>query len=282
MNIAFIMPYEADVLKTLDNARHINLGAFTLIGDKKTIIESCFRLNIDFGAFTIYDCPNELEAIDFCQNYLQTGRCDYVAFGKIPVPYFKRVLNIKEEINLGSVEIIDLPSLRHYLFLSNYSRRLSTDFEDKKKAIIQAEEIIKALNINKVNAAIISNQYNKTDILEMNIIKMILKDDKFEDINILDSYTIGNLFSVGFPNNIYQSCINLLIMRNYETTRIFVDSLRIFGEARIASILVGGDNYAIDLNDAKNGDDVLFSLLILNKIIKNKNVHSQRSKLTVI
>lgn len=59
-------------------------------------------------------------------------------------------------------------------------------------------------------------------------------------------------------------------MRNYEAARIFIDTLRIFTEAKIASILVGGKNYAIDLSETRNGSDILFSLLILNKINKEK------------
>lgn len=56
-------------------------------------------------------------------------------------------MDVKEEGQIGSVDVIDLPSLRHYLFISNSSRRLNVDFDDKKKAIIQAEGVIKALNI---------------------------------------------------------------------------------------------------------------------------------------
>jgi len=270
MNIAFIMPYEINVLKTLDNASHLNLGNFILIGDKKKIMENCFKVSIDYSHFAIYDCPEELEAIDFCHDFLQNRRCDYVAFGKIPASYFNRIMDVKEEAQIGAVEVIDLPMLRHYLFVSNSSRHLNVDFDDKKKAIIQAEALIKALNIKKINAAMITNLNNKTDLLETNIIKMILKDDKFNNINIFDSFTLANLFSINCPNNIYQTHINLLIMRNYETTRIFIDTLRIFTDAKIASILVGGKNYAIDFSETKDNGDILFSLLILNKIFKEK------------
>lgn len=270
MNIAFIMPYETNVLKTLDNALRLNLGNYILIGDKKKIMENSFRHNIDYNRFAIYDCPEELEAIDFCYEFLRKGRCDYVAFGKIPPSYFNRIMDVKEEGQIGSVDVIDLPSLRHYLFISNSSKRLNVDFDDKKKAIIQAEGVIKALNIKKINAAMITNLNNKTDVLEMNIIKMLLKDDKFNNINIYDSCALASLFSAHSPNNIYQTHINLLIMRNYEAARIFIDTLRIFTEAKIASILVGGKNYAIDLSETRNGSDILFSLLILNKINKEK------------
>jgi len=270
MNVAFIMPYEVDVLKTIENAAHINLGSFILIGDKKKIIENCFKENIDFKSFIIYDYPNELEAIDFGNNIIRAGRCDYIAFKGIPSSYFSRIMDLKGEMQIGTIEVIDLPLLHHYLFLSNYSQRLTTDFEEKKQAIIQAEALIKALNIKKINAAIIGNLHGKTDLLEMNIIRMLLKDDKCNNIDILDSYTLANLFSHDYPNNIYNAHINLLIMRNYEATRIFIDSLRIFSEAKIASIIVGGHRYAIDLNVAKNSNDVLFSLLILNKITNSK------------
>lgn len=109
--------------------------------------------------------------------------------------YFNRIMDVKEEGQIGSVDVIDLPSLRHYLFISNSSRRLNVDFDDKKKAIIQAEGVIKALNIKKINAAMITNLNNKTDVLEMNIIKMLLKDDKFNNINIYDSCALASLFS---------------------------------------------------------------------------------------
>lgn len=281
MNIAFIMPHEISVLKTLDSAFRMNLGSFVLIGDKKRIMENCFKHNIDYSRFAIYDCPDELEAIDFCYEHLRKGKCDYVAFGKIPPSYFNRIMNIKEEGQIGSVDVIDLPSLRHYLFISNSSRRLNVDFDDKKKAIIQAEGLIKTLNIKKINAAMITNLNTKTDVLEMNIIRMLLKDDKFHDINICESCTLAALFSANAPNNIYLNNINLLIMRNYEAARIFIDTLRVFTEAKIASILIGGNNYAIDLSETKGGADILFSLLVLNKINKEKKKASYQ-ELSVI
>jgi len=270
MNIAFIMPYEINTIKTLDQALRLNLGNFILIGDKKKLMENCFKANIDYNRFIIYDCPEELEALQFSHDFLKKGRCDYIAFGIVPPSYFNKVMGLKEAVQIGSIEVIDLPMLRHYLFVSNYSRHLNVDFDDKKRAIIQAELLINALNIKTINAAMITNLNNKTDLLETNIIKMILKDDKFDNINIFDSFTLSNLFSVDYPNNIYQSHINLLIMRNYETSRIFIDSLRIFTDAKIASILVGGKYYAIDFSETKRNDDILFSLYILNKIVKNK------------
>ena len=69
MEILVLAPYEAKLLKAVSSAKKINLGDFTLIGNKKKIYETCFRNKIDCQEFEIIDCDEERDIIDFTQKY---------------------------------------------------------------------------------------------------------------------------------------------------------------------------------------------------------------------
>lgn len=269
MKILVIMPYQEKLLKALDDAVNLNLSEFILVGHKNQILEKCFKENINSQNFIIYDFQDDLDAISFSKETLANQKADYVIFGDLPVYYQTKILDEKDNYEIGSIDIVDLPFLRHFLFVSSNSKHLNVDFDDKKKAIIQGDVLMKSLNIKKTNVALISNMNNKTDILESNIIKMILKDNNFSDINVYDSFNIATLFSKSNAVNIYNSNINLLIMRNYESTKIFIDTLNVFSNAKIANILVSEQYYAVDSNQLKDFHNILFSIMILNKISKN-------------
>jgi len=281
MKILVVMPYKEKLLRALDESVRLNLGYFILVGDKNIILEKCFKENIDSQQFIIYDFPKEIDAVEFCKDCLDTSKADFIMFGDIPTYYQTKILDEKDNYEIGEIEIIDLPFLKHFLFVSNNTKHLNCDFDDKKKSIIQADVLMKSLDIKKTNVAIISNMNNKTDILETNIIKMILKDNNFNNINLFDSFSISTLFSRINAVNIYNININLLIMRNYEASKIFIDTLNIFTNAKIANIIVSEQYYAIDTNLLRDYHNILFSIMILNKIAKNSKSVCYKKKYVI-
>ena len=69
MEILVLAPYEANLLKAICAAKRINLGTFTLIGNKKIIFETCFREKINFQDLEIIDCLEEKDIIFVDANY---------------------------------------------------------------------------------------------------------------------------------------------------------------------------------------------------------------------
>ena len=136
MEILVLAPYEAKLLKAVSSAKKINLGDFTLIGNKKKIYETCFRNKIDCQEFEIIDCDEERDIIDFTKKYL-LKEVAYVIIGNISYYYQKQLYSIKENDDFNYINIIDFPLINHFLFVSNFSHRERVDFEDKKKSIIK-------------------------------------------------------------------------------------------------------------------------------------------------
>ncbi len=271
MEILVLAPYEAKLLKAVSSAKKINLGDFTLIGNKKKIYETCFRNKIDCQEFGIIDCDEERDIIDFTKKYL-LKEVAYVIIGNISYYYQKQLYSIKENDDFNYINIIDFPLINHFLFVSNFSHRERVDFEDKKKSIIKAYNFMNKLGIKRANAALVTSIKTKAEVLESNIIKMILKDCNYRMINIVDSYKLYDLFEQNSLVNVYKNNINLLIFKTFESSNTFLETLNVLGTCKIGSILTYNNNYIIDTADIKNEHNIIFSMLVLLKVLKNEEI----------
>lgn len=271
MEILVLAPYEAKLLKAVSSAKKINLGIFTIIGNKKTIYEVCFRNKIDCHEFEIIDCAEEKDIIDFTKKYLLKDIA-YVIIGNISYYYQKKLYSVKEKDDFNYINIIDFPLINHFHFVSNFSHKEHVDFEDKKKAIIKAYSFMNKLGIKRANAALVTSIKTKAEILESNIIKMILKDCNYKTINILDSYKLYDLFEQNSLVNVYKNNINLLIFKTFESSNTFLETLNVLGTCKIASIMTYNNFYLIDSNDIKNEHNIIFSMLVLLKVLKNEEI----------
>jgi len=279
VKVLVIYPYSDKLLNALKEAIELRLGEFILVGDKSLIIEKCYKNNIRSKEFVIYDISEDLEVIDFCIDSLKDKTVDYLIFDDFPVLYQNKILKYEKDRDIGNVDVLDMPFLRHFLFVSNYSKNHNIDFEDKKVSILQAYELMKKIGLKKTNVALISNLNSKTDILEANIINMILRDSGINNINIFDNFNIYNLFLKDSKVNIYKNNINLLVLRNFEASRIFLDTLNAFTNIKIASFILG-KTYAIDAKQIKDDNNIIFSLIILNKIHKSQgNINSIKARI---
>ena len=280
MKVLVVNPYSEKVLNGLREIALLRLCEFILVGEKIEIMEKCYRNNIQSKLFTIYDIVDDMDIIDFCKKSLDEGESDYIVFDDFPEQYQYRIIRPNDKKEIGNVDILDLPFLRHFVFVSNYSKNHNIDFEEKKKSILQANEIMLKLGIKKTNAALITNLNNKTDMLEASIISMILNDSNLNNIKIFDNFNIFNLFIKESKVNIYKNNINLFVFRNYESSRIFLDTLNAFTNTKMASFLLG-DYMAIDAKALKDDNNIIFSLLILSKLYKandcNKSLISEIS-----
>lgn len=267
MEIIVLAPYEAKLLKAVSSAIRINLGTFTLIGNKKIIYEICFRNRIDCYKFDIIDCQNEKDIIDFTKKYL-LKEAAYVVLGNISYLYRKQLYSLKDNEDFNYISIIDLPLVDHFLFISNFPHKTRVDFNDKKNVITNSHSFMNKLGIKRTNAAIVTNVRTKADALETNIIKMNLKNENHKMINILDSYKLFDLFEKNSLVNIYKNNINLLIFRSLEESSTFLETLNVLGNCKIASLMLFNNHYIIDTNDIKNDHNILFSMLVLLKVLK--------------
>ncbi len=194
----------------------------------------------------------------------------YVIIGNISYYYQKQLYSIKENDDFNYINIIDFPLINHFLFVSNFSHRERVDFEDKKKSIIKAYNFMNKLGIKRANAALVTSIKTKAEVLESNIIKMILKDCNYRMINIVDSYKLYDLFEQNSLVNVYKNNINLLIFKTFESSNTFLETLNVLGTCKIGSILTYNNNYIIDTADIKNEHNIIFSMLVLLKVLKMK------------
>lgn len=270
MRVMVMMPYQKNLLSALADAVSFGLGTFILIGDKKKIIETCFSENINYRKFTIHHFPLDADAIEHAKMLIGENQIDYLIFGDIPEIYQLNILGIRDSLSFGSIDIIDLPQLRKFFLVSNINRNFYVDFEEKKEAIMQARPLMKGLDIKRINVVLLTNTNNKNEVLESNIVKMLVKESKLNDIEILGIQELSSFLSSGSNFNIFNTDVNLLIMKNYELSRVFINTLIAFSKARIASFMVSKKRLVLDYSLVKNKENLFFALIILEKLYLKK------------
>ena len=170
MNIIALAPYSAKIIKSLSGIKKIELANIIVIGNKKRFLRVCEENNIE-STFVIHDLEVENLIIQKAQEIYQAS--DLIICGEISMYYKKKLCNVLDNEEFQYLNIIDLPDLRHFLFVCNYNNYRNIDFEDKKKAILEASKFMNGIGIRKTNVAFVSNTNSKADALEANIIRMI-------------------------------------------------------------------------------------------------------------
>lgn len=286
MNIIALAPYSAKIIKSLSGIKKIELANIIVIGNKKRFLRVCEENNIE-STFVIHDLEVENLIIQKAQEIYQAS--DLIICGEISMYYKKKLCNVLDNEEFQYLNIIDLPDLRHFLFVCNYNNYRNIDFEDKKKAILEASKFMNGIGIRKTNVAFVSNTNSKADALEANIIRMILNDTKHHDllqyhqrvIKIYDSYKLFDLFNRESNLNIYRNNINLLVVKSIEVSRMFVDSLSVFGNCKVGSLLTYKDKYIIEGDELKDEENILFSTLVISRVIKNQKNYSNKRQLAL-
>lgn len=272
MDILVLAPYEEKLIKALADAVNVKESEFILVGNRKTIIELFFKNKLSYMKFKIIEAVTDMEIVEEGKRILKTKDISYIIFGNINSYFQKKVLGIDNNKEMKTINVIDIPQIRYFLFLGNITENVSIDFEIKKQTILLAESVMKNLDIKKINVGMISSGNNKADILETKIIRMLFHDNNLDHINVFEVGSINNLFSKDTKFNIHKININLLVMRNYDSSRIFIDTLKTFSTVKIASLIIDHIN-AIDISKCADYDDVLFSILIMNKLSKNCHIN---------
>jgi len=268
MKTLVINPTKEKIFESLKEATLLNLSHFLLVGDKAKLIEKCYRYNIDSKLFSIYNITDDFEIIRFSQELILNTKIDQIIFDDFPQKYQNQILNLNDE-NYKVIDIIDIPFLKHFLFVANISKKQVNDYSDKKDTIYLAKDFMQKLGIKQVNVALISYENTKVDYLEASLVDLHIKKDGNLNIKIYDDFNIYNLFLFDSRINIFNSKINLLVFKKYEASQIYLDTLKIFSNNTFASIILG-DVYGIDFKKLKGKSDLLFTLSILEKIYSEK------------
>ena len=61
-------------------------------------------------------------------------------------------------------------------------------------------------------------------------------------------------------------------MKNYDSSRLFLDSLEVFTKSKVATFLLAKDIIAIDCEETSGYDNIFFSLFIMDKLLEKKIV----------
>lgn len=280
MRIVVVAPYEAKVLKSVEALEKVKLGEVLLIGDSKSITRVIEEERIKIKSKII-----EANDDDIVLKTKQLIDKETIVIFDCIVDYQQKQIlginNYEESEDLNYFYTIDIPDLKHFIFVSNHSKKRHLDFDDKKKAIVSIFDFMNSLGIKKSNVALITDKLAKTDILEVNLIKMILKEDVCKHLNVLSPCRIDELFNKKYYNNVYDQNINLLVFKNYDITQTFINTLSLFSNNKIASICKLKNNLFIDASNIYDERNILFSILLTSKYIKKLNRFNKNTQLEI-
>lgn len=267
-NILVLAPYEKYILKAIDEYQNQKRLKFIIIGDKKVISGECLKLGIVLRHVEMIDISGEVEICLYAKSMMEKNDIKRIVFGDIPQTYFQKIMLADSSDDIGTINIVDIANSDQYVFISSGNRSNHSDFDDKKRAIIQAHSLMSQLNIKKINACLIYPK-RRNDSLESKIIKMIINDLDIKNLEILDYHELKDIFK----NELYgDDRINLLVMKNYDATKVFIDSVDIFMKCMISHFLVYKDVLAIDALDGDSLDNIKFALKIFDNLSSKRYI----------
>lgn len=245
--ILAISSYKADLLKALIKTVTKKIAHVIIVGKKNKIIEACFLNNINYHLFEIHDCEYDIDICFKANEIISSENIKIIIYGDFPKDYQSNIVLPEYEIN-----VIDIPKLRHLIFVSTYLKSEYIGYEEKKDAILVAKQFMKSLQIHYCAVGIVCCNPAKTTYIEKNVIKM----DPNLNSNIIDIISARDIFSDRY---------NLLVFNSLDTTKVFIETCTCNDDAKYASIKKTSTYYIIDANLLRMRD-IFFSIFLLNKL----------------
>lgn len=268
MNVIIVCPYEEKYLRTCENLERINFCEINIIGDYEKINKLSCDKRVKIKS-RIVDIKTE----ECIVNYLKTKdkKKTIVIFGVFPEIYQKQIMNDGIKVlPQNTFYVIDIPKLRHFIFI-NTSNNHTYEISEKRKGMITLYKFMQLLGINKANVALITNDTKKMESIEYNLIKMILKENLNKQISFINPCKITDIFNLNSRYNIFESSINVLMFKNADVTKTFVELLQLFTPYRIGVVNEYNGSYYIDGCKIKDEENVIFTILLISKCINTKD-----------
>ena len=264
MDVLVIAPYEVKYLKTIEALEKLNYGKISIIGDYNIIDDLVKKNRINLKT-NVINISGEEDILTYSKQYLDS----IILFGNVSDSFIRKFLNVEYKKDINDYYVIDMPNLRHFVFLSNSSYK-HFEIEEKKRSIISLHKFMTTLGIRKANVCLLTNDNSKSDALEFNLMRMVLSEDLRKNIIIHKPSRLNDIFSIYSDFNIYNTMINMLVFKNYDITKTYVDTLTTLSNYRVGNICETKKRLFINGNNIKDEENIMFSLLLINKSINSK------------
>lgn len=268
MNVFIVCPYEEKYLRTCENLERINFCEISIIGDYEKINRIACDKRIKIKSRII-----DIKSEECIVNYLKTKdkKTSIIVIGLINESYQKQIVNnTAKELPLNSFYVIDIPKLRHFIFVNTASNNRTYEMTEKRKGMISLHKFMKLLGIYKANVALITSDTKKMESIEYNLIKMILKENLNKQISFINPCKISDVFNLNSKYNIFESNINVLMFKNTDVAKTFIELLTLFTSYRIGIINEYNGNYYIDGCKIKDEENIIFTILLISKCINSR------------
>lgn len=270
MNVYLINPYEEKYLKTVEIFDKIEYCYIELIGDEniiKTLINQK-KIKINLLKETI-KIINKISDTDL-KEYIRTKEIykSIFIFGKLSDNKMYDFMNLKnKEININNIYVIDIPKLKHFLFLTVPYKRDLNEFNNRRKGMNVLYKFMNLLGIMKANVALIANNLDSIDMIECNLIKMILKDNMNKQIGYINYCKIKDIFNIHSVYNIFDTNLNCILFLQNDGALTFIEMLELFTNYRIGKIKEINGTYFINAKEIKDEENIVFTILLIGKCL---------------
>ncbi len=99
---------------------------------------------------------------------------------------------------------------------------------------------------------------------------MILKENLNKQISFINPCKISDVFNLNSKYNIFESNINVLMFKNTDVAKTFIELLTLFTSYRIGIINEYNGNYYIDGCKIKDEENIIFTILLISKCINSR------------
>lgn len=137
--VAVAAAHDKDLLACAAEARKQGLCQFVLIGDRKKIGNLLMEMGLQEQDWDIIDEKNDEQAAALAVEMVRQGKAHMPMKGILPTAVFMREILNKERglldpgAYVSAVTVVEIPSEKRFMFLSDQALSIAPDYKDKVK-----------------------------------------------------------------------------------------------------------------------------------------------------
>lgn len=156
--VAVAVAEDAEVLAAVKDAKALGIADFTLVGDKKKIVNISEEVGLDLGGIEVVDAANPVEACRTAVQLVSSGQAQLVMKGLVGTAVILRAV-LDKEIGLRTgnllshVAILEAVGYDRLILMTDGGMNIAPDLQQKAQIVQNAVEVACSLGFENPKVA---------------------------------------------------------------------------------------------------------------------------------
>ncbi|MBC1521079.1 phosphate acetyltransferase [Listeria aquatica] len=260
------------IKQTVDLALQNDLGEFLLFGPGE--------LDYDEQKVKVFKAHSDEEAAKLAVHAVRTGKADVLVKGFVPTATVLRAVLAKEtglrtDKLLSQIAMFELPNYPKPLFITDCAMNIAPTLEEKKQITLNAIEAVRKFGVSSPKVVFLSAVEQVTEKMPSTVdaaelVKFV--KETYPEIEAAGPLAFDAAISKEAAlhkgiENVAAGDADIIIVPNIETGNALYKSLVYFGNAHVASSVIGAKAPVVISSRSDSAENKLLSFLLTGRMV---------------